>query len=308
MHKFTHLELTLPLVVVAHDAGAANLIIGWLRNQQELAVRTCLEGPAINLWTAVFGKPQISQPSDAIIGAGTLLSGTSHISELEHTARTLAIAHNIPSIGVIDHWVNYPGRFSRKGKLVLPDEIWVSDRYALEIANRVFPNSHVLQKPNAYLEHFKLQVEIESRRLKKRFSRRILYALEPIRHKWTAGGQAGEFQALDYFMKKAELMGIDERTEIRLRPHPSDPLNKYNDWVDKHPSWNINIDPTKSLPESIAWSDTVVGCETYALVAAISTGRQVISTLPPHAPKCRLPMKEIIHLSDLCAQEYLKET
>lgn len=294
-------ELASPLAVAAHDAGAANLIIGWLRGRRDLEVRTCLAGPAVGLWTTAFGEPQILPPAEALRGAAALLSGTSYASELEHQARALAKAQDIHSIGVIDHWVNYPDRFLRAGSRVLPDEIWVADEDALAIAAACFPGIAVRQQPNLYLADLVAQVRVADCEPHPATARRVLYALEPIRHAWTAGGTAGEFQALDYFVQCGRQLGLDGTAEIRLRPHPSDPPGKYDAWLARHADWNLRIDPSASLAQSIAWADTVVGCETYALVVGLAAGRRVVSTLPPHAPRCRLPMKGIIHLRDLPA-------
>ena len=96
MQNLTPHELISPVVVAAHDAGAANLIIGWLRDRCDLELRTCLGGPAIDLWTAAIGKPQILQAKNAIIGAKTLISGTSYISQIEHQVRNLAAVHKCP--------------------------------------------------------------------------------------------------------------------------------------------------------------------------------------------------------------------
>jgi hypothetical protein len=294
-------ELAMPLAVAAHDAGAANLIIGWLRKRQDLEVRPCLAGPAVDLWTEAFGEPQIQSPAEAMRGAAALLSGTSYASDLEHQARALARAQGIHSIGVIDHWVNYPERFLCAGDWVLPDEIWVADKDALTIAAACFPEIAVRQQPNHYLDRLVSQVWAANCPPRPSRAKRVLYVLEPIRHTWAEGGTAGEFQALDYFVKCGSQLGLDKTTEIRLRPHPSDPPRKYDDWVASHAEWNLRIDSNASLAQSIAWADTVAGCETYALVVALATSRIVVSTLPPHAPRCRLPMKGIVHLRDLPA-------
>lgn len=294
-------ELASPLVVAAHDAGAANLVIGWLRERRDLEVRTCLAGPAVDLWTAAFGRPQILPPAEALLGAAALLSGTSYASELEHQARALAKAVGIHSIGVIDHWVNYHDRFLRDGSRVLPDEIWVADEDALTIAAACFPGTAVRQQPNLYLADLVAKVRKVHCEPSPDAARRVLYALEPIRHAWAAGGAAGEFQALDYFVQCGRQLGLDGTAEVRLRSHPSDPPGKYDAWLARHTDWNLHIDPIVSLAQSIAWADTVVGCETYALVVGLAAGRRVVSTLPPHAPRCRLPMKDIIHLRDLTA-------
>lgn len=294
-------ELASPLAVAAHDAGAANLIIGWLRGRRDIDVRPCLAGPAVDLWTAAFGKPQILPPTEALLGAAALLSGTSYASDLEHQARALAKERGIHSIGGIDHWVNYPDRFLRAGNRVLPDEIWVADEDALTIAAACFPGITVRQQPNLYLAELVAQVRAADCEPRPDAARRVLYALEPIRHAWAAVGAAGEFQALDYFVQCGRQLGLDGTAEIRLRPHPSDPPGKYDAWLARHGDWNLRIDPSASLAQSIAWADTVVGCETYAMAVALAAGRRVISTLPPHAPLCRLPMKGIIHLRDLTA-------
>lgn len=294
-------ELTSPLVVSAHDAGAANLIIGWLRERRDLEIRTCLAGPATVAWTAAFGMPQIMAPDVALQNAAMLISGTSYASNLEHQARILAKGHGIRSIGVIDHWVNYPDRFLRDGGRVLPDEIWVADEDALAIATACFPGIVVRQQPNFYLADLVAQVRAADVEPRPEAIRRVLYALEPIRHPWAEGGAAGEFQALDYFIQSGKPLGLDAATEIRLRPHPSDPPGKYDNWLARHGDWRLRLDPSANLAHSIAWADMVVGCETYALVVGLAAGRRVVSTLPPQAPRCRLPMKGIIHLRDIPA-------
>lgn len=292
-------ELVSPLVVAAHDAGAANLIIAWLRGRRDLELRACLSGPAARLWTAALGDAGTMPLPDAMQGAAILLSGTSYASTLEHQARGMAKAQGVYSIGVIDHWVNYPDRFVHDGVNVLPDEIWVADEDAHDIAINCFPGVAVRQQPNVYLAGLVAQVQLADREPRQVETRRVLYALEPIRHPWTTGGEAGEFQALNFFLSHATSLGLDKTTEIRLRPHPSDPVGKYSEWMAYHSDWNLKLDPNLGLADSIAWADTVIGCETYALVVALAAGRQVVSTLPPHAPRCRLPMKNITHLRDI---------
>ena len=61
----------------------------------------------------------------AIDGATVLISGTGWQSDLEHISRKLAYGKGIPSVGVLDHWVNYLPRFERRAEVVLPDQLWV---------------------------------------------------------------------------------------------------------------------------------------------------------------------------------------
>lgn len=299
MQSFAQPEFKSPLVVVAHDAGAANLIISWLNGREDIEIRLCLTGPAKELWPDVHKHSTQMTPHEALKGAAQLLSGTSYSSCLEHMARVSANKSQIHSIGVIDHWVNYQSRFIRDGLLVLPDEIWVVDQYAVEIANSCFPCVKIVLQKNLYLDRLLAHIRATSGSLKISASQNFLYVLEPIRQQWADKGKSGEFEALDYFLHNGWKVGLNRSTKILLRPHPSDPVGKYDSWIAMNNGWNIKIDTAKSLADSIAWSDTVVGCESYALAVAVSAGRRVISTLPPHAPSCRLPFEEIIRLSEL---------
>jgi hypothetical protein len=295
------INLASPLAVVSNDAGATNLIIGWLRERKDILVRTCLQGAAVELWSQAFPQWCCNMSiSESLDGTRVLLSGTSWMSNLEHDARRIARILGIPSIGVIDHWVNYTERFIRNEEQILPDEIWVADEYALLEAKKYFSGIPIVQLPNKYLEGMVSEINVYSKLTDHNsYSPNVLYVLEPVRLKWGADERSGEFQALDYFMERLAALGLSYKTAIRLRPHPSDKPGKYDVWLNDHFMYNLTIDTQSSLVELIAWSDWVVGCETFAMVVALQANRRVISTIPPWAPSCRLPQKEIIHLRSL---------
>ncbi len=294
-----------PLTVVAHDAGAANHIFAWLGDEQPVL---CLAGPARALWEARLQKARpdsVESPlpesglAAALAGAATVVTGTGWESTLEHDARKLAREQGIRTIAVIDHWINYADRFVRSGEQVLPDEIWVSDPYAAEIAQAVFPTVRVVQQANAYLAG--LVTEVKSRQLPSATQGNdcVLYVLEPIRHLWGELAEPGEFLALDYFMANRLRTPVAADAEIRLRPHPSDPPGKYDSWLARQANPRVSLDRSASLVDALAWSNVVAGCQTYAMVLALACGRIVISTIPAWAPPCALPQLNIRHLSRL---------
>lgn len=290
------LDLPQSFAVVCHDAGAANLILAWLKAMgEERDYRAVMQGPAAKLW-AGMNMPcakQYDQLEHAIQGATVLLSGTGWASDLEHEARRLARTLGITSIAVIDHWVNYKERFFRQGEIVLPDEIYVTDAYACHEAERCFPNVPIQMKPNLYLEWLVGQIPA----LETSCGSEVLYALEPIRADW-GKSLAGEFQALEYFVANMAKLGIEQDSLIRLRPHPSDVAGKYDKWVASHNELNVVVDDSPSLAAAIGNAGWVVGCETYALVVGLAAGRRVASTLPPWAHRCRLPHSAIMCLRD----------
>ena len=284
-----------PVAVVAHDAGAANHMLAWLADEADL--RPALAGPALALWRQARGDAPQWSPAAALDGAATLVSGTGWASSLEHDARRMARERGIHSIAVIDHWTNYEARFERDGETVLPDEIWVSDPHARAMAERLFNGVKVVEQPNAYLAAQVRQVaELETAHPA---GSRVLYLLEPIRQAWGELPEPGEFAALDFFAGHLDLLGIGAAARIRLRPHPSDARGKYDAWLARRADPRFALDREPALAASLAWSSVVAGCQTYAMVVALASGRQVFSTIPPWAPPCVLPHPGIIQLSEL---------
>ena len=292
-----HLEA--PVAVVCHDAGATNHIVAWLRDTDRPRFIPCLDGPALALWQAAWGPTPSIPLAQALAGARSVLTGTGWASDLEHTARRLARQQGIPSIAVIDHWTNYRERFVRAGEEILPDAIWVSDAYAKQLASTTFPTIPVTQLPNLYLEELVRSVQRHRSQAPAHTGDHLLYVLEPIREAWGPLPQPGEFLALDYFAQHLDRISTAATLRIRLRPHPSDPAGKYDAWMARHAHLPVTLDTADTLAESLTWADTVVGCQTYAMVMGLAIGCRVFSSIPPWAPPCVLPHAEIIRLSAL---------
>ena len=293
------------VAIVSHDAGAAAQIFAWLESGLLIIdmCRVCLEGPAAKSFQTQKPNVELCSLEGVLIGAETLLTGTGWLSSLEHNARMLAKKNGIKSIAVIDHWVNYKARFVRDHEEVLPDIIWVSDKYAYSEAKRCFPKIEIVEQRNDYI---KAQVD---KVLSYKIDRQegvinVLYVLEPIRDAWAGSEVAGEFQALDFFLKSIPSLNLGEDLSIILRPHPSDPEDKYDHWVSSLSLSNIYIEKEQGLASMLAWSDVVVGCETYAMALALAANKRVISSLPRYAHNCRLPYEKIERLNQINEAKY----
>lgn len=293
-------ELPTPMAVVCHDAGATNLIVSWLRSRSGV-VRASMQGPAAPIWAKILPGAENLRLEEAMEGAAMLISGTGWASDVEHRARKLARIRGIRSVAVLDHWVNYRERFVREGELVLPDELWVVDDDACTEARACFPQLPIRQLPNLYLERLVKEVATFHPRPARQPPQNVLYVLEPVRQHWGRDDRPGEFQALEFFLGHLPEIGVAADTRIRLRPHPSDPTGKYDDWPGRYSEIDMSIDSDSLLAEQIAWADWVVGLESFALVIALRAKRITISTLPPWAPHCRLPQQNLLHLRDLVA-------
>jgi len=304
MQNSVLLDLPTPLALVCHDAGAANLVFSWIRTEMAIQPdaikdwRLLVQGPAARLWSE-NNVPQIHlcQTIDELLDDALMfVSGTGWASNLEYDSLDSARQRNIPTISVIDHWVNYRARFMRNEVEILPDIIWVTDGYAKKMAENEFNGITVVEKPNLYLEKIVQEIQQVD---KSGGNNNLLYVLEPVRSAWGEENVAGEFKALHYFIQNLDALEPGDNLSIRLRPHPSDTPGKYDQWIDEQIHLNITLDNSLTLAESIAWSDRVVGCQTYAMIVALAAGKQVFSSIPPWAPSCVLPHEGIIKISDL---------
>lgn len=280
-----------PVALVAHDAGAANHLLAWLDHSPDANVCAYMAGPARTLWQQAFPDRTIANSiHDALSIARIAITGTGWASDVEHEARKLARSMGLKNVAVIDHWTNYPERFERCGEVVLPDEIWVADCWAMQLARESFPSTPVLEKPNIYVNS---QVDKITQMPS---GKGILFIGEPARDNW-GKDEPGEIQALEYFMKGRAFLGWPLDVPVHLRPHPSEPVGKYDAQISSIPQ--LSLDRCATLAEAIASAEYVAGMQSYALTIALAAGKKVCSALPPWAPPCVLPHEAIINLRHL---------
>ena len=298
------------VAVVAHDAGSSHHLYSWLNSIND-PLRFCLRGPALDIFRHYpFPLNNIRSIDNCIRDAKLLISGTSWQSDHEFESRCLAKELGIPVVAVLDHWVNFPQRFCRYGNYVLPDLLWVSDIEALKIASFHFPDVPIIKLENQWLSSiidYVMHLRSLSNKLEPSVpANRLLYILEPLRDLSTGSPTFAEFSVLNYFIQNLERMsnlGIinsPSTISLSLRLHPSEPVDKYNQWIsDNQTNISISIDSCSSLAESLALSDVVFGCETQALVVSATCGIPTFSTLHPSIGICRLPHSSIRSLAQL---------
>ena len=277
------------VAAIFNDAGATNLAIGWLENAT-CTINPFMTGPALHLWEAKFPNSNNTKLETVLNSSNIILTGTGWGSKSEHDSREFAKRKKLLSIAVIDHWTNYSIRFTYEGTEILPDEIWVTDNFAREKASNIFPSVSVRLLPNLYLDGKVKAIQKLSAKANTRPKKTILYVLEPINVQWK-GNNAPEFQALDYFTEHIKYLNLTDNPEIILRPHPSEPEDKYAKWCARNSHLDIKIQSHLSLEQQIAEADCVIGCETFALIIAADAGKNVICSIPPwgHSSRLRNP-------------------
>ena len=298
------------LGIVSHDAGGAEILSHWIKkNYSKNEYIFYLDGPAEKIFKNNIDNKLINEFANCEIGkfielSDLIITGTSWQSSIERRFIKSAKLHGKKVISILDHWVNYRERFITEGNLILPDEIWVCDEYAKKIAEDKFKNISLKLIENPYIENLKKNITSYMKLNSNLMTENILYVCEPIKdHAKIQFGDENyhgytEESALEYFLKQIDLLNIDYKNII-IRPHPSENIKKYNWVIAKFSNLNIIIDNERSLMDQIMLSNTVVGCESMAMVVGLVANKRVISSIPPSGRECSLPHKSIEHLKEI---------
>lgn len=287
-----------PLLLVAHDAGGAELVSSWARRSGRTDLRILVDGPALQVFARKLPARAPIAPAGletAVREAASVLTGTSWASDLEQRAIRAARRHAVHVASYLDHWVNYPQRFQSGGAMLLPDEIWVGDADALAIARRHFPGELLRLEPNPYFQ----DVREEVRRITPPAAAaelRVLYVSEPVSEHFALDAYRDrhpgydEYEALSYCLRK---LSAQPGAVVRLRLHPAEKPDKYREVLESFDRQRVHVSSGTSLVEDCAWADWVVGCESTAMVIGLLAGREVYTSIPPGGRRCVLPQKEI---------------
>lgn len=291
--------------VVAHDAGGAEIISSYIR-QQGMECSYCLEGPARNVFARKLGSVDSLPLEELVDTCKWILCGSSFLSDLEWRALGLGRQAEKRTVAMLDHWVNYRQRFLRHGEWHFPDEIWVGDELGVSLAREALPEIKVSLVSNAYFLDIKR--ELAAIPVPQRLGHTgtsMLYVCEPVREAGLAlyGNELfwgyTEEDALRYFLSNVSCLA-EKIDRIVVRPHPKEDLNKYN-WAAREFDLPIVSGEDKTLLEQIVASSLVAGCATMAMVVGLIAGKRVVSCIPPGGKASPLPFPEIENMQRLIA-------
>lgn len=292
------------IAVASHDAGGAVLLASYLHNENSNFIAST-KGPATQIFRQFFEKTQnfIDIPSTNINTVITSTSGSS-----DHELKTLKQAKllNIRTISIIDHWVNYKQRFSRNDGCTLPDEIWVTDRHAYNIATKTFDNLTIQLIENPY----RIFLKTRHSDLSSYSPKNILYCTEPIQpFVHCAEGKTNllynEFDALNGFLIKFEKLASDKK--IIIKTHPTEQNNKYDFIIKNFPTLKVSTSDKQDLIDELKNAYLVAGCNTMALVVASWFDIPTLNTIPIGCGPSILQIDGMTYLNSIDLREFLHE-
>jgi len=273
--------------------------------------RFILEGPAVAVFERKIKGTESGSRAELvrfIEASGMVLTGTGWASDLEKMAIRLAKGRQVKSVSFLDHWCNYRERFELDGEQVLPDELWVGDAYAMDIARKTFCDTTIRLIENPYLMDIRDEINLHAEKQGgKHDCCHILYICEPVSpHALIKSGREDafgytEFEAMDLFMSHLHgLVKSGGKGQVRIRPHPSELPEKYVCYAEKESgSVKITMSHGTTLTEDCAWADMVVGMNSMALVVALATGKNVFCCIPGQLRSRSLPHEGIRNFLEL---------
>jgi hypothetical protein len=251
-------------LVAAHDLGGANQVIySFLGSANGFA----LTGPAQKVGL-VLGLSNLHENDhvnlanfDKLVVSSNLLHQYS--DQLLIEAKSLGI----PTVGFLDHWVNYRSRWP-----VRPDKIVVTDLYALLNALAFF-GLRVRLYPNSYLKKIRNEYDSFSQSSN---SRRALFIIQPVGDEYIHRSQDPNCvcNSVEKLLEKHNVK------QIKFRDHvDTDSSQCLLGLSQKHSKIEFSIsDWADPLELDVFECDLVIGLDSYALYIARKLGKKVLST------------------------------
>jgi hypothetical protein len=290
------------VLVVSQDAGGAEIVSSWVQQNPLNEYQFILKEPAKNIFEKKMADVQnnsIIELKNLINKSDFVITGTSASSDFEKRTILISKKLNTRSVTFLDYWYGFRGRFLLDHRLILPDEIWVGDNYAFDIAKKELPEANIILKSNPYIDDILEEVEKEEQIVKRSGGTlKILYLCQPYnqiyRDKKGKKRRLTEKIALGYFFQ-AFTFKEKSNIEIIIRLHPLENLNKYKKIIDAHSAHlKITVSHEKKLVEDLLWANLAVGMHAQALAVAVAMDKKVFHSIPEGAQPCALPHNEIM--------------
>ena len=276
---------------VFSDPAGANACIGFAKLGKELNERSSIlfcnkkyNDDTVENLHVVNTVPEFNK-----LGIDCVFTGTSHPESsgyFEIDCIKAASKQGIRTISFIDHWVNFKLRFlDGNGQTFFPDEIWVVDEKAKELALKEgLPENKLVIHPNPYHEYLRLLWKpvytnkhyLDTLSIPKT-GRHVLFAPDPlsIRDEKKLAGFT-EDEALSDICEVINDLGNEVHLVVKC--HPLQPVETLKKVIkDRKGVYLVkNADPL----ELINASDLIVGFYSNLLLEAEAMEKQVTRYFP----------------------------
>ncbi|PIR89061.1 MAG: hypothetical protein COU07_03150 [Candidatus Harrisonbacteria bacterium CG10_big_fil_rev_8_21_14_0_10_40_38] len=282
----------------AYDAGgmdALTPVINKIKDNKKYILKVFLGGPAKKIAKSEkikfinCEKKTIKEIEDLIkkFKPDVICTGTSSGKTIEKIIWRIAKKEDIPTVAVVDFWINYNLQFSfsnkeKINKKNLPDLICLMDDLGKkEMIKEGFPKEILKITGNPHFENFKKFSKVNQKRKKITYIDQHFSELIPKGIHDEIGFR--EQQVFDDFIKS--LSENDWDGEVVIKFHPgSKTKNRYDATIKKSKIKIRKAKPKEKLDTLLEQSEFVAGMTSMALFEAALGGKFVVS-YQPHQKK-----------------------
>ena len=242
--------------------------------------------------------------------ADVVIVGTSWQNKTHLEFIKKAREFHVPSIALLEHWVNYRERFG------YPQDGWQENRADFVTLNDEF--GYAIAQKLGFANAIKLRFEAllddiqRFQTCKNEEENSVLFISEPTKKvaSTTFGDENfwgfNEFEVCEEICKNMDKFSTPHLT---IRLHPSDETQKYDYLLQKYPNLSIEIENPYETPliESLCKNRIIIGIDGFVLFEAMVLGKLSISLIPSLKRECVVPIFEqnkITTLKDLKLSDF----
>tara|TARA_E500000178_G_C17014697_1_gene752313 strand:- start:933 stop:1829 length:897 start_codon:yes stop_codon:yes gene_type:complete len=296
MAQFTELK-NRNFSIICGDPGGTFVIKNFLNKKKFLPRKMFLSKVSKKILGKKFIKFEEGSSKEFFSSSKIFVLSTSWKSKLELKFLSKnAKKKGIKIISFLDSWFNYKRRFRLKNKYYYPDEIWTFDKYAFDLAKKIFRG-----KSKIKYEKLSVKKNLQENLNKKKYSKNILYLTEPISelakkmYGYKKFFNYDEINILDIFLTNCRSL-FKNILSITIRIHPNEKKRKYSKILKKHKNLPIQVSKN-SLKYDLNHNNKVIGTTSSVLFLALQENKIVYTVLHKKNKFFKIPFKKLRYLN-----------
>jgi len=249
--------------IAVNDAGGAEQVRSLISRIDKTFFILC-SGPAKKIINQVQNNYRYVNSHLELRNCDLIITGSGWMSELENDVLRFCDSNNIPSLTILDHWINYRSRFFR-GETATPSMLAVTNHVALDLAKEEYPKKPIWLLPDYHLESFLEYINLKNHK------NNILILLEPNTNS-SENFTVNLSKVIDLIEIACQMKELGKFENVVIRNHPS---GNYDQTIIDRLKLKYSylyLSKNSDLKEDIQSARRVLGFNTYGLYISAMCG------------------------------------
>jgi len=266
------------IIFIISDPGSANIILSIVKKFKLKRINFFFTGHNTKKYFSNFKKKflEINSLKNLIkknyFDLGVI--GTGYPPKYIHLANYLK-NYKILTVAILDHWLNFLGRFKKNKSLFKPDIILMTHKINYRLDN-FFKHIKIFNVKNYYLEE-----QIREIKKIKKTKYDCCYISDPA--SYIINAKVRKKLIVDSMVSFISFIKNRRITKVLIRPHPNDNLFSFNNMIKKiikykeYDESNLIISKSKNISKDIGSSNLIFGMKSFGLFIALKAKKNVYS-------------------------------